>query len=67
MKIAVKSDHGTVLYGPESVIAVVLTRKDRENIANMLPEATVYCTFPDDPAPDREAISDWLQTLKDTQ
>jgi len=28
-------------------IMVILTEKDKENIANMLPEATMYCGYPE--------------------
>ncbi|GAH07916.1 unnamed protein product [marine sediment metagenome] len=29
-------------------ISVVLSQKDKENISNMAPDATEYCSYPDD-------------------
>ncbi len=44
--------------GPGHPIAVELTLKDRDNIANMLPEATRYGVFPDGMTADE--MRDWL-------
>lgn len=44
MKVKVR---GKVFDGSKEPVMVVLTKKDKENIANMLPEATKYCEFPD--------------------
>jgi hypothetical protein len=38
----------TVYDGENEPIMVILTEKDKQNIANMLPEATRYCQFPGD-------------------
>jgi hypothetical protein len=46
-------------------IAVVLTPKDKENIANMHPDATIYCCFPDShPVGYVALIQRWLEQLK---
>jgi len=37
-----------VFDSEEQPIMVVLDDKDKENISNMLPEATKYCSFPSD-------------------
>lgn len=68
MKIAVGPlthpvEEKVVVFDGEDVpVAVILTDKDRENIANMAPGATIYCVFPDDvPVP---VIQQWLDVLK---
>ena len=43
-------------------IAVVLSDKDKENIANMAKEADTYCVYPDVISP--EEISTWLKFIK---
>jgi hypothetical protein len=59
MKIATLTD---VYSANDCPVAVILTKKDRENIANMHPEATVYAAFPDDtPIPDMQK---WVEHLK---
>ncbi len=35
-----------VFDSSEQPIMLVLNKKDKENISNMLPEATKYCAFP---------------------
>lgn len=38
---------GNKIYDPNvEPLMVILTQKDKENIANMTPEATKYCVFP---------------------
>lgn len=40
---------GDMVYdGEEEPVMVILTEQDKENIKNMLPEATKYCMFPSD-------------------
>jgi hypothetical protein len=47
-KDAMKVKVGDTVYdGQEAPVMVVLTPKDKENIANMAPEATAYCCYPD--------------------
>jgi hypothetical protein len=39
---------GNKVYdGENEPIMIILTEKDKENIQDMLPEATKYCQFPD--------------------
>ena len=39
---------GDKIYDSEvEPIMVILSKSDRENISNMLPDATKYCSFPD--------------------
>jgi hypothetical protein len=39
---------GEKIYDSEKEpIMVILSESDKENISNMLPEATKYCSFPD--------------------
>jgi len=59
MKVAQLTDTET---GRVVAVAVVLTPKDRENIANMAPEATVYACFEEGVS--KERISGWLDFLK---
>lgn len=70
MKVAVfdfyRGGADLVESGNDRAVAVVLSEKDRENIANMVPGATVYASFPD--AMDRddilERLQSWLDDLK---
>ena len=40
---------GEKIYDSEKEpIMVILSESDKENISNMLPEATKYCSFPDE-------------------
>lgn len=40
---------GNKIYDPNNTpIMVILSKEDKSNIANMLPEATKYCAFPED-------------------
>lgn len=48
--------------GNDVPVAVILTPKDKENIASMHPDATIYCVYPDSIPPDR--IQVWLDDLK---
>ena len=39
---------GDVVYdSKDTPVMVILTQQDKENIKDMAPEATKYCTFPD--------------------
>lgn len=39
---------GDTIYDSETEpIMVILSESDKQNIANMLPEATKYCSYPD--------------------
>lgn len=39
---------GNVVYsGKEEPVMVILNKQDKINIANMLPDATRYCVYPD--------------------
>lgn len=44
MKIKVRNK---IYDGFKEPIMVILTKQDKENIKNMLPEATKYCMYPD--------------------
>lgn len=48
----------TIYQGKDQPVMVVLTDKDKENIANMLPEATKYCEFPDSMTEDE--AQEWM-------
>ena len=51
---------GNKIYdGEKEIIMVILTDKDKENIANMHPKATKYCQYPKDIVSKDEA-SDWM-------
>ena len=40
---------GDTIYDSEiEPIMVILTESDKKNIKNMLPEATKYCSYPDE-------------------
>lgn len=65
MKIARYKDQaspGLVTDGQRWPVAVILTDKDKQNIASMAPGATVYASFPDDWHPN--TIAEWLDLLK---
>ena len=70
MKIAVK---GIGEWHPaQYCIAVVLTEQDKQNIANMHPDATIYCEFERDGGDHASAeqvseINAWLDALKREQ
>lgn len=55
---------GNKIYdGEQEPVMVILTKQDKENIANMLPEANRYCMFPDTDewiANEHEAIHKWM-------
>ena len=40
-------------------IMVILSDKDKENIKNMLPECSKYCSFPD--THNTDEILDWME------
>jgi hypothetical protein len=53
---------GDKIYDSESEpIMVILSESDKENISNMLPEATKYCSFPDKIP--LEIIKEFMKTL----
>ena len=51
---------GDIVYdaGDEPVM-VILSEMDKQNIANMHPEATKYCGYPE--GTDREFIHEWMK------
>jgi hypothetical protein len=52
---------GKKVYDPnDQPIMIILTKKDKENIANMDPTATRYCSYPD--TMDPEKIKKWMDT-----
>jgi len=60
MKIKV----GDKVYSVEDEpIMVILTDKDKENIANMLPECTRYCSYDSEVYTVKE-IEDWMKDIK---
>lgn len=53
---------GNTVYDCEyQPIMVILSEKDKENIANMLPEATKYCAYPDNISP--QEIEKWMRLV----
>lgn len=59
MKIKV----GNRIYsGEDEPIMVVLTDKDKENIANMLPECTKYCEYDNETHTIKE-IEKWMKDI----
>ncbi len=51
---------GDMVFGSEQQpIMVILTDKDKENIANMHPDCTKYAMFQDDWGTQQE-MSDWM-------
>ncbi len=57
MKIKVKD---TVYDGYHEPLMVILTEKDKRNIAKMLPECTMYCQYPADGSFTIEEIDKWM-------
>lgn len=52
---------GNKIYDPnEEPIMVILDPEDKSNIANMLPEATKYASFPDSST--EEEIKEFMKT-----
>lgn len=45
----------------EEPILVILSEDDKENIRNMSPKATKYCSFPD--IYDLEKVKDFMKTV----
>ena len=44
---------GNLTFDPDDVqIAIYLTKREREQIANMADDAAIYCQYPDDMDPD---------------
>jgi hypothetical protein len=55
---------GSKIYdGEHEPVMVILSEEDKKNISNMLPEATKYCSFPDDVAFDPEEILKWMKEI----
>lgn len=55
MKIKV----GDTIYNSQfEPVMVILSEADKQNIINMLPEATKYCAYPE--GTDREFIRAWM-------
>ena len=51
---------GNEIYDAVDVpVMVILSDSDKENIANMLPEATKYCAYPE--GTNRELITEWME------
>jgi hypothetical protein len=48
--------------GEKEPVMVELTAKDKENIANMAPDATKYCSYPDRLKP--EEVEAWMAEEK---
>lgn len=49
MKVKISNEVGDVELwdGELQPIMIILTERDKKNIANMLPEATKYCVYPE--------------------
>ena len=55
-----------VYTGEDEPIMVILTEQDKKNIANMFPDATKYCSYPDDEEwknDDYKKIFDWMADI----
>ena len=56
---------GDKIYdGEKEPVMVILTDDDKENIANMAPEAHKYCAYPNDDCwikNDYKAIREWMK------
>jgi len=54
----------TVYDGEKEPVMVILTDQDKKNIANMLPECSKYCMYPDTDenlADDHKKIKEWMR------
>ena len=53
---------GNVIYdSTEEPIMLILSQEDKSNIANMAPDATKYCSFPDNEVKlTKEDIQTWM-------
>ena len=49
----------TIYDAGEEPVMVILSETDKQNIANMLPEATKYCGYPE--GTDRDFIREWMK------
>lgn len=58
---------GNRIYDDENEpVMVILSKNDRENIANMLPEVTKYCSYPSTgrwAKDDYKAIKKWMDEV----
>ena len=53
---------GEVVYdAADEPVMVILSPTDKENISNMMPEATCYASFPDGWGTE-EQMRDWMKT-----
>lgn len=52
----------TIYDSTKQPIMIILTPKDKSNIANMAPEATKYCAYPDNMS--QESVKEWMSDLK---
>jgi hypothetical protein len=51
---------GNKIYdGSNEPIMIIVSAGDRENIANMLPDCTKYCQYPNDI--DQDIIEKWME------
>ena len=49
----------------EEPIMIILNAKDKENIANMDPKATKFCSYPDNEEWSVNNIKEWMHKLGD--
>lgn len=59
MKVKVKD---IVYDGFKEPVMIILTKQDKENIKNMLPDATKYCVYPDSWS--AEEIKKWMKEIQ---
>jgi len=52
----------TIYDGEKEPVMVILTEADKRNIANMLPEATRYCAYPEEWTED--IIEKWMDDFQ---
>ena len=57
---------GDKIYdGDQEPVMVILSKQDKQNISNMAPEATKYCSYPDDGEWTKDSykkIIEWMKT-----
>ena len=54
----------TVYDSKDDPIMIILTEQDKQNIANMLPEATKYCQYNDEMI-SIDRIMEWMENRDD--
>jgi len=58
MKVKVGNN---IYSGDKEPVMVILTDKDKKNIAKMLPQAKKYCEYPDDAFENNNEVLRWME------